>query len=225
MLTATQIIYLAHENRINFEEEGTCRLCGGRLHDPIPMEDFGSGNWTDEFLCRDLSSELFCGSCEFVRQGRQALLKGTRVLIASPSGLFKSQGFDGLLEAATRAGEIEYPSVWFVRGGSSSTETQKHILFRSLDAVSYSKNCITITCYGIRIWPLNPMWFSLSVDPARLADDAASLIDRLKKESDGVKNFRKTFFKDEKYLPFRKAFKESPYGILLGNIVLDSVSS
>lgn len=225
MLTATQIIYLAHGNRIDFEDEGTCRLCGGRLHDSVSVEKFGSDNWTDEFLCRDFSSMRVCGSCEFIRSRRLEIMKGTRVFVASPSGIFKSQGFDGLLEAATRAGEIEYPSVWFVRGGSSSTETQKHILFRSLDAVSYSKNCITITCYGVRIWPLNPMWFSLSADPARLVDDAVLLIDRLKKESDGVKNFRKTFFKDEKYLPFRKAFKESPYGILLGNIVLDSVSS
>lgn len=225
MLTATQIIYAAHGYLIKFEEEGTCRLCSGRLHDPVSSEDFGSDNWMDEFLCRDFSSELFCGSCNFVRVNRQTLLKGMRVFVASPNGLYKSQHFDGLLDVINQADRIGYPSVWFVRGGNSATETQKHILFRTLDGVSYSENCVTITCYGIRMWPLSQMWFSVSLNLSQLKDNALFLIDKLKAESSGEKNFKKNFFKEEKYLPFRKIFKESPYGILLGNIVLDAVAA
>lgn len=222
MLTATQIIYLAHGNEIEFEESGTCRLCGGRLHNPVPAGLFGSNNWTDEFLCRDLSSTQVCGSCEFVRDRRTEIMKGTRVLVASPSGLFRSDSLGGLLDAAE---SVEPPSVWIVRGGSSPSETQKHIVFRSLDAVTHSRRYAVITCYGLYVWPLRPMHFTLTVDLKRLADDASLLVEKLKGLSEGVKSVRKVFFREERYRPYWRAFRESPYGVLLGSVVLDRLSA
>lgn len=150
-LSSTQLIYTGI-NRLNSESDPqrVCRICGGPLLLPEqPMKKI-SDSWTDENLCLRKDSEWICAACSWFTEGknRTQIWNGKQVLYATQNEniTMTIPEFHSFLQ-----GDFETPAVFMVRGKDPNL-IRKHIQWRAINNVTYSRKQVKVLLYGLQVW-------------------------------------------------------------------------
>lgn len=136
---------------LNFREKGGhCRICGGQLtEDTFSHEKSVSNSWTDEAICRSKESRHICAACHFFTIGSNKMTIWNKHNVIVATDTFKTLTYNEFLDILKK--DIIYPAVITLKGLDPHL-TQKHIEWKSVNAISYCDQKIRIAFTGIQIF-------------------------------------------------------------------------
>lgn len=145
-----QILYRAVKNEQAEIGKGHCRICGGPLLLPSKPAKQRSSSWTDENLCARRDEKNICKACAWFTEDRNRInfWQGQQVIFASQDQLIATN-IPGLL--AILESNFSTPAIFLVRGKDPQL-ARKHQQWRTIQAVTYSKEKVKIPFVGIQLF-------------------------------------------------------------------------